>query len=112
MSAILADVRKNGDKAIVRYAKKFDHADLKASQFKVSASDILSAYARLSSGERTALKAAHRSIASFNKRGQSKGWSARNPQGAKVGAKKFDPTSSAWASMCQAGRCPLFRQSS
>ena len=90
VSVILADVRTHGDAAVVAYAKKFDGADLTPAQFRVDPSEVAAAYQRISAGERQALKAAHAAIASFNRRGKSRGWSGRNPQGARVG-EKFDP---------------------
>ena len=90
VSSILADVRREGDVAVARFAKRFDKVSLKPGSFAIPASELAAAYARIPASERKALKAAHRSIVAFNSRGQSVDWSFVNPQGARVG-EKFDP---------------------
>ena len=42
-SEIIADVRANGDAALVKYAKKFDHTDLAPEQFRVTAEELAAA---------------------------------------------------------------------
>lgn len=44
VESVIADVARNGDKALLRYTKKFDHATLSPSQIRLSASDIKKAY--------------------------------------------------------------------
>ena len=40
---IIADVRANGDAALVKYAKKFDRTDLTPEQFRVTAEELAAA---------------------------------------------------------------------
>ena len=85
VEAILADVRQRGDAAVVHYAHKFDGASLRPRDFKVRPASLSAAAKRLPATEMKAMKAALANIRSFNKQGLPKDWTARNPQGAKVG---------------------------
>ena len=89
-AAILAGVRTGGDRAVARYAARFDGARLRPAAFRVTAAEIAGASRRLPAAQRRALVAAHASIAAFNRRGLPRGWTGRNRQGARVG-EKFDP---------------------
>lgn len=64
VSAILDDIRNNGDEAIRRYEQKFDHADLK--QLAVSPEEIEQAWQQTPSDLRDALVLAHSNIAKFH----------------------------------------------
>ena len=59
---ILEDVRKHGDRAIVRYAKKFDRLNLRRSGFTVSRQEIRQAYREVPRGFVEAVKAAAANI--------------------------------------------------
>ncbi len=87
---ILGDVRARGDAAVIEYIEKFDRARLAPKKFRVTPAEIAAAVRRLPAAEHTALRAAHRSIVDFNRRGLPQPWQAKNPQGASVG-EKFDP---------------------
>jgi histidinol dehydrogenase len=89
VSAILADVRAQGDKAVARYAAKFDGARLKPGEFRVKAAELAAAAKGLPAAQRRAMSAAHASIVAFNRRGLPQDWTVRNTQGATVG-EKFD----------------------
>jgi histidinol dehydrogenase len=90
VAAILADVRADGDRAVARYAAKFDGARLKPADFRVPPSELAAAARKLPADQRRAMAAAQASIAAFNRRGLPQAWTATNPQGATVG-EKFDP---------------------
>lgn len=47
---ILEDVRRNGDRALVRYAHQFDGLDLRKTGFTVSSEEISEAYGQVPSG--------------------------------------------------------------
>jgi histidinol dehydrogenase len=89
VSAILEGVRLGGDRAVARYARRFDGARLKPGSFRVPEREIAAAAGALSREERRALREAHAAIESFNRRGLPADWSARNAHGASVG-EKFD----------------------
>lgn len=90
VTSILADVRKHGDKAVFKYAKKFDGAVLTQKSIRVPLSELKAASKKLSKEDMRALKAAHASILSFNKNGLPKDWILKNKDGAWAG-EKFDP---------------------
>ncbi|HEY1792435.1 MAG TPA: histidinol dehydrogenase [Opitutaceae bacterium] len=87
---ILADVRRQGDRAVARYARKFDRAALRPSAFRVRPAEIAAALRALPQPRRRALSAVHAAVLDFNRKGRPAGWSARNRHGARVG-EKFDP---------------------
>jgi histidinol dehydrogenase len=59
---ILEDVQRNGDRAVIRYARQFDGLDLRKTGFTVSSEEIDEAYSRVPSGFVTALDLAARNI--------------------------------------------------
>ncbi len=90
VAAILADVRAYGDRAVARYALKFDGAKLSPRAFRVPTREIEKALVQLPPARRKALSAVHRAVVSFNRKTFPNAWSARNLHGAWVG-EKFDP---------------------
>jgi histidinol dehydrogenase len=89
VAAILADVRRRGDAAVAAYAAKFDRARLTPRQFRVSEAELKSAVTRLPAADRRAIRAALAAVLAFNRRSLPKGWTARNPHGARVGERHF-----------------------
>lgn len=85
VAAILADVQQHGDEAVIKYARKFDGASLRPRDFKVRPAQLAAAVKRLPRAELTAMRAALRNIKAFNQEGRPENWTARNPQGARVG---------------------------
>ena len=59
---ILGDVRRQGDRALVRYARKLDGVDLRKTGFIVEAKEIREAYHQVSPGFVEALRVAERNI--------------------------------------------------
>jgi histidinol dehydrogenase len=59
---ILEDVRRNGDRALIRYTRQFDGLDLRKTGFTVSSEEIDEAYSRVPSGFVAALNLAARNI--------------------------------------------------
>jgi histidinol dehydrogenase len=90
VAAILSDVLREGDRAVARYAKKFDRASLRPRDFRVGAREIERAAAGLGRAKRRALASVHAAVLDFNRKALPEGWSARNRHGAWVG-EKFDP---------------------
>ena len=81
---ILADVRRNGDRALVSYAKKFDRLDLDKIGFEVSQEEIQAAYEQVPRGFVAALRLAARNIRAVAKRQLPRAWSASTTAGVKV----------------------------
>lgn len=90
VQTILGDVRKHGDAALLRYARRFDGAKLTARTLRVSPSEIQKALRSAKAPALKALKAAHNAVRDFNRRTLPKAWSATNVHGARVG-EKYDP---------------------
>ncbi|HVW21876.1 MAG TPA: histidinol dehydrogenase [Opitutaceae bacterium] len=90
VARILAEVRRDGDAAVARYALRFDGARLRPADFRVPAPELAAALRGLPAARRRALAAAQAGIGAFNRRGLPRGWSGRNRAGAQVG-EKFDP---------------------
>lgn len=88
--AIIADVAKRGDAAVIHYTKKFGGPQLTARQLRVAPEELHAAWESLAPRTRRALRAAHRNIRAFAAKSLRRDWSARNAQGARV-EERFDP---------------------
>lgn len=85
VASILEDVRQHGDAAVVKYARKFDGANLRPRDFRVNKAALAAAAKRLPSAEMRAMKAALKNIKAFNSQGMPENWTTLNPQGGEVG---------------------------
>jgi len=90
VARILANVRMHGDKAVARYALRFDGAKLRPRDFRVSPKEIAAAARGLPAARRRAMAAARDQVVGFNRRSMPRAWTGRNGHGAQVG-EKFDP---------------------
>src|SRR6266581_6977744 len=88
--AILQEVEKRGDEAILELTERFDGAKLDAGQLAVTQAELMSASLQADPSLRAAVAEADKNIASFAKKSRRKDWSMRNSHGAMVG-EKFDP---------------------
>ena len=84
VAAIIADIRKRGDAALIHYTAKFGGPKLKAARLAVSE------HASVDAATRSAIITAHRNVFVFAKKSLRRSWSSRNAQGARVG-ERFDP---------------------
>ena len=84
---ILKSARKDGDQALVRFAKKFDNVVMSKNDLRVTSAELRSASRNVEKEVAAALKFAHKNIESFHRKGLRKGWSGKNVQGAVVGEK-------------------------
>jgi histidinol dehydrogenase len=87
---ILAAVAKEGDEALLRYAKKFGGPDLAPHQIPVTPLEISEACNALPAETRKAIDAARSNVRAFAKRSLRKSWFIKNRQGAITG-ERFDP---------------------
>ena len=85
VAGIIAEVVKNGDKALLGFAHKFDGANLTVKTLPVSSAEWEAASAAVPAKVKKALKLAHRNVLAFAKMGLRKNWSMKNAQGADVG---------------------------
>lgn len=85
VAAILADVARDGDRAISHHIARLDGAHLSPRQFRVAPEDLAAAVRRLPASDRKAIREAIRCVRAFNLRGRPRSWRARNPHGAIIG---------------------------
>ncbi len=88
--AILKDIRKEGDDAIIRYARKFDQVDLTPEQFRVSDAELDAASDAVDADTKAAVELAHKNISAFSKQRIPKEWSFSPRNGVTLG-EKFVP---------------------
>ena len=83
VASVIADVRANGDRAVLAYTKKFDGVELKSP--KVSEEEMKAAAKIVSAADKRAMREAIASVKAYHLHTKPKNWRARNPQGAKIG---------------------------
>ena len=84
VAAIIADIRKRGDAALIEFTAKFGGPKLKPSQLAMNEN------ASVDAATRKAIVTSHKNVFAFAKKSLRKSWSGRNAQGARVG-ERFDP---------------------
>jgi histidinol dehydrogenase len=82
---IIADVKEEGDKALLEYTKKFDKVQLDATKLKVKDKEIKEAYKKLEKTQITALKKAADNIANFHKKQLRDKWTMQIAKGVTLG---------------------------
>jgi histidinol dehydrogenase len=85
VKTIIADVKEQGDKALLRYTEKFDKVRLPASKLKVDEKEIEEAYKKLKKSQITALRKAADNISSFHKKQLRAKWTMQIADGVTVG---------------------------
>lgn len=83
VASVIADVRANGDKAVLAYTKKFDGVELKS--LKVSEAEMKAAAKKVSAADKRVMREAIASVKAYHLHTKPKNWRAKNPQGAKIG---------------------------
>lgn len=83
VSDIIADVAKNGDKAIKKYTKKFDNIDI--NKLKVTDEEIKNAYKNINSELLNALKSSAENIRKFHSKQMPEEWEIEINSGIKAG---------------------------
>lgn len=85
---ILAQVRRNGDTALVALTRRFDGVRLRPAGLRISAARLRQA--RVSPRMARAARATFREVSAFARVSRPRDWSRRNAHGGTVG-EKFDP---------------------
>jgi histidinol dehydrogenase len=67
VKAIIAEVRKSGDVALVKFTKKFDQANVKPDNFRVTPEEIKVAYTKVTDAQVKAIKLMKDKVGSFEK---------------------------------------------
>ncbi|MBM4147631.1 MAG: histidinol dehydrogenase [Lentisphaerae bacterium] len=87
---ILADVRREGDDAVLRYARKLDGANLKAAGMRVEPEAFTRAAAAVDNDFKTAARDSLHRITAFSHKGMRPDWIMPSPRGGRLG-EKFTP---------------------
>ena len=87
---IIAAIRKDGDRAVARFAEKFDGVKLTPAEFRVSDAEVDAAVKRLDPADKRAIRTALKQIRDFAKRTLPRNWKAAVRPGVTVG-EKFTP---------------------
>ncbi|MFC1857000.1 histidinol dehydrogenase [Thermodesulfobacteriota bacterium] len=74
VTRILEDVKKNGDKALIKYANQFDSPDLRIDSIRVTKNEFASAQKRIDKSFSRALNRAASQIKRFHQQQLSKSW--------------------------------------
>jgi histidinol dehydrogenase len=82
---ILNDVKKQGDKALLKYTEKFDKVRLHASKLKIDKKEIKEAYTKLEKSQIIALRKAANNIFCFHKKQLRAKWTMQIAKGVTIG---------------------------
>ena len=89
-ATILQQVRKQGDKAVVAAAKKFDGSRVTAATLRVTAAEIQAAKQVVDDDFKRAAKEAHKRVTLFSKKSLRDDWTMPTPKGGILG-ERFIP---------------------
>lgn len=89
-ATVLADIKRRGDSAVLKYARQFDRAPSTMIKLKVSKAEITAAKKAVDVEFKAAAKEAHKRIAQFAVAGLREDWKMPAPQGGWLG-EKFVP---------------------
>mgnify|MGYP004469240261 FL=1 len=87
VAEIVANVRKNKDKAIFEYSKKFDGADINADNILVTEEEIKEAYEKVDETLLNVMRKALVNIRSYHEKQKQNSWIATEDNGAILGQK-------------------------
>ena len=87
VAAIVEDVRRRGDAALIEYTKRYDRVEFAAESLRVADADIASALARCPKTALDALAMARRRIEAYHRRQVPRGFKFRDAAGLTLGAR-------------------------
>ena len=87
---VLAAVRKDGEKAVLRCARKFDGVTLRPGQLRVGRPELEEARQQVDRDLRRSAQETRRRVAAFARAGMKKDWSMASPRGGRLG-ERFSP---------------------
>jgi len=85
VSAIIDDVRRRGDEALLEYTRRFDGAELQAFTLRVSEDALRSSAARVEKEVLAALRLAIKNVRTFHERQIEESWEITPAEGVRVG---------------------------
>jgi histidinol dehydrogenase len=83
--AVVADVRRRGDRAVAQATRRFDRVTLEPSRRSIGPEEIRRACARLDPGDLRALRLAARRIRAYHRRQVERSFRYRDPLGVELG---------------------------
>lgn len=89
VAEVLADVRAQGDKAVLRYTEKFDGATLSARAMRLDPAEMKAAVKTLSAADRKSIRESIALVKEFHKKTLPKAWKAKNAQGGIIGERFY-----------------------
>ena len=102
---IIEDVREDGDRAILKYTRRFDKVKISVKDLKVGANEINGAYQNIDTGFIEDLKSIINNIEKFHRRQLPKPWKIKKTEGVQLG-EIFRPVESVGVYV-PAGTAPL-----
>ncbi len=87
VAAIVEDVRRRGDEALIEYTNRFDRVTVAADKLRVTDAEIKRAAAQVPAKTMSALKLAARRIRDYHRRQMPKGLSYQDAAGLRLGAR-------------------------
>ncbi len=93
VNEILADVKKNGDKAVFSYTEKFDHVTIDAESLYVTEDEIKEAYAKVDADLIDVMKRSLANIQAYHKKQVRESWFTTREDGVILG-QRITPLSS------------------
>lgn len=86
VKAIIDDIRRRGDAALVEYTRRFDGLDTTdAAVLQVDGDRLAAAFAKLDAAQRDAVEFAAERIRAYHERQRQESWSYREPDGTLLG---------------------------
>ncbi|MEB9897657.1 histidinol dehydrogenase, partial [Bacillus cereus] len=85
VQAIIRDVRKEGDAAVLRYTGQFDRMELASAQLRIAPEEIEAAYGQVKDAFLAALREAAANIRAFHEKQKRTSWMDFQPDGTLLG---------------------------
>src|SRR5216117_1210618 len=85
VAAIINDVRRRGDSALIDYASRFDGCDLTAEDLRVSEKSLRVSAEQTSANVLSALREAIRRVRAFHQFERQQSWEFENEDGSRLG---------------------------
>ena len=85
VAAIIDDVRRRGDEALVEYTRKFDGVELRASELRVSEAALRASAAKVDRQVLAALRLAIENVRTFHERQLEQSWEIAPADGVRLG---------------------------
>jgi histidinol dehydrogenase len=87
VSAILADIKKRGDEALLEYTRRFDRLEVAAAELELPLTRLDEALRRLPADQRKALEQAALRVRAYHEKQLAHSWSYTEPDGTLLGQK-------------------------